>query len=199
MFLHYYNLFLMCVVAVPILVGRREQFVKTFGCLSATAALMAIPFALWSPQFVRQLAGWSAPDVHWWKHAVYFPVYVFGGRTFVWKEDGLAMMAAAGILVLVAIGLPVLVALRKSPRMVGVPLAIGIGLPIVAILVSLLNDPMLNCRYLAPVIPCFARRRDDLGRLAMAKADDGFRDRVGCHDDDRRGGATANLCGHAKG
>ena len=153
-FLHYYNLFLLCIVSVPVLWGRRNHLWTTLPCFVATAAAIAVPFSLWLPVFIRQLSAWAAPDVPWWKHALYFPVYVVGGRTFVWKQDGLYLMAAAWMLVLVAILAPVIWGLFRSPKSIGIPLAIGVGMPAVAVAMSILKDPMLNCRYLSPVIPC---------------------------------------------
>lgn len=180
-FLHYYNLFLLCIVSIPVLYGRRRHFHTTLPCFVATAMAIAIPFALWSPTFVRQLSSWSAPDVLWWKHAIFFPVYVVGGRTFVWKHDGLVLLAVGWLLVLAAVLIPVIWGLRKSPKSIGIPLAIGVGMPAVAVAMSILKDPMLNCRYLAPVIPCLivaatvsiwwlSRRHPYVGALAMTTA-----------------------------
>ena len=153
-FLHYYNLFLMILVSLPVLYGRRRHLTKTFPSFVVVAGAMFIPFALWMPVFIRQLLAWSAPDVPWWKHAVYFPVYVVGGRTFVWKQDGLWLMAVAWAVVAVTILIPIIVGLRRSPKSIGVPLILGVGMPAVAVMMSILKDPMLNSRYLSPVIPC---------------------------------------------
>ncbi|MEM9825712.1 MAG: glycosyltransferase family 39 protein [Planctomycetota bacterium] len=153
-FCHYYNLFLMVIVSLPVIVGRRRHLAQTLPALGAVATAILVPFALWLPVFVRQLSAWSAPDVPWWKHAVYFPVYVVGGRTFVWKQDGLPAMGLAWVAVCTLILVPVIWGLRRSPKSIGIPLAIGVGMPAFAVMMSVLKDPMLNCRYLSPVIPC---------------------------------------------
>ena len=153
-FLHYYSLFLMIIISLPILAGRRRHLHKTLPALSLVAAAMFVPFMFWMPMFVKQMSIWSAPDVPWWKHALYFPVYVVGGRTFVWKQDGLMWMGAAFGLVLFGVLIPVIAGLRRSPRSIGVPLIVGVGLAAVAVMMSVLKEPMFNCRYLAPTIPC---------------------------------------------
>ena len=153
-FLHYYNLFLVTIVSVPVLFGRRRHLAQTVPSFAAMGVALAIVFSFWAPVFATQLSAWSAPDVPWWKHALYFPVYVLGGRTFVWKEDGLIAMGVAWAAVAVGVLLPVIVGLRKCPKSIHIPLTIGVGMPAVAVTMSVLKDPMLNCRYLSPVIPC---------------------------------------------
>ena len=152
-YLHYYAFFVLAASAWPILYACRQHCMRTFWSLVAVYSFAALAFAPWMPSFFRQLNLWSSPDNPSLKHALYFPVYTFGGRTFIWKEDGLPLMIVAAIVVLGMIVLPSLLNVGRIGRKYFVALTFVIGVPGLAILASLIKTPMINCRYLGLVIP----------------------------------------------
>lgn len=151
--LHYYTLFVLVSLWIPLVLGRPDGRWKRFGGYVVIGVISAACFLPWSPNFFHQLTLWTAPYNPWMKHAAYFPVFVFAGRTLIWKQDGLLMMALAQIVVISGIYAPASLSLRRFASKLRVPLGIASGVILLAAVLSVFYDSLLNSRYLSPIIP----------------------------------------------
>lgn len=151
--LHYYTLFVLVSLWIPLVLGRPDGRWKRFGGYVVIGVISAACFLPWSPNFFHQLTLWTAPYNPWMKHAAYFPVFVFAGRTLIWKQDGLLMMALAQIVVISGIYAPASLSLRRFASTLRVPLGIASGVILLAAVLSVFYDSLLNSRYLSPIIP----------------------------------------------
>ncbi|QDT03400.1 hypothetical protein K227x_17820 [Rubripirellula lacrimiformis] len=152
--LHYYTLFVLTVLWIPLVFGRKDERLSRFVQYVGMGLISLLCFLPWSPNFLLQLTLWTAPFNPWMKHAAYFPVYTLAGRTGIWKQDGLMMMLLAQVVVLGGVYLPALLSIKSVFRIIRVPALIAIGVMSLALFVSVVYDSLLNCRYLSPVIPC---------------------------------------------
>lgn len=151
--LHYYTLFVLVSLWIPLVFGRPDGRWKRLGGYVAMGIISAACFLPWAPNFLNQLTLWTAPYNPWMKHAAYFPVFVFAGRTLIWKQDGLMMMALAQIVVVSGIYAPTMFSIRRLASTLRVPLGIAGGVIVLAAVVSIFYDSLLNSRYLSPIIP----------------------------------------------
>ncbi len=151
--LHYYTLFVLVTLWIPLVFGRSDGRWQRLAGYVLIGVISGLCFLPWSPNFFHQLTIWSAPYNPWMKHAAYFPVFIFAGRTLIWKQDGLMMMAAAQVVVMLGIFAPCLDSIRRVFATIRVPVGIAIGVTVLAAVLSVLYDSLLNSRYLSPIIP----------------------------------------------
>jgi uncharacterized membrane protein len=151
--LHYSSFFFLLAVGLTILWARRETFGVTLGRLLVAGVLVGLAFLPGLDLFFHQLGLEWSNAVQALPHILYFPVYAIGGRTFIWKEDGLPLLALAELLVLGAIWFPVLWNLRHDKHYVWIALAVAGGVLLLVSAVSLLYLPMFNSRYASFVVP----------------------------------------------
>ena len=152
--LHYYGAFVLAALGVRLLIWAwrhdRSGILKLAGC----AVGVIVAFAPWLPLFRAQLSlGASRSDDTWWQHLALMPLFSTAGRTLIWKEMGLKVVAAVDLAIAGLIFLPLGWFLWKVRPRPGLLLAFVLGVPLLAALVSVARVPLIHSHYLAGVFP----------------------------------------------
>jgi 4-amino-4-deoxy-L-arabinose transferase-like glycosyltransferase len=158
--LHYYAAFVLVVLGLYLLLWGRRHAPGTVVKVGLAALAVTVAFAPWLPIFYLSVKnGVARSSETWWQQLALLPLFTAVGRTLVWKTAGTKIVAGVDILVLVLLYLPaawLLVRTRRSDARdgpwLGPALALGVGLPVLAALISL-RTPMLHTHYLTATIP----------------------------------------------
>lgn len=154
-YLHYYGLLLLPVFCVSMTarIWRREPG-RIVPIALAFAVVLAV-FLPWLPALRDQIAmGTERSGSTWLLHLGALPLYSLAGTTLVWKEDGPVIFAALDAICLVVVIVPAIVFAIRGRVLPLLPATLAFGLVLAALVVSVLKSPMLNARYLSPVLPC---------------------------------------------
>ena len=155
LYMHYGTFFFLAAVPWPILWSGRAHLKQTIIKLLLFYFGVGVAFLPLLPLFIRQLLWETSREVDTWiLHAIYFPVYAIGGRTLVWKQDGMSAAALAEAIVVFLVLLPLLLRNDWSKPFSCVATAVVVGVPFAAIIVSLVLSPVFNGRYVSFVLPC---------------------------------------------
>jgi hypothetical protein len=160
--LHYYAFFALLTLGLYLLVWAWRHDRRSIVKLAACAVVVALAFAPWLPVFRWQLSqGTNRSAETWWQHLALLPLFASAGRTLVWKEAGVGVVAGVDLAVVAVVFAPLgwaLFTFRETPARgsVGLLIAWVVGLPAVAALVSVLKSPMIHSHYLSVILPGLA-------------------------------------------
>lgn len=154
LYLHYYGFFVLTVLGLYLLAWAWRRSGWTVCKLVAASSAVAVGFAPYLPVFLWQLRqGTGRSEQTWWQHLALLPSFSIVGRTLVWKQHSLILVAGVDLVILATIFVPLawlLVRSRAWPRPV---VAFTLGLPVVVVLVSLTLSPMVSSHYLSVLFP----------------------------------------------
>ena len=151
--LHYFSFFFLPVIGVVILWSLREEFWDSVGKLLVVYLLIGLAFLPGLNLFRSQLEMVQSVAVNSLSHVLYFPAYVLGGRTFVWKQDGVLYLMIAELLAISAVWLPVFSQFWKNKQAPWIAAATACGVFIVAAGTSAIYMSMFNSRYISFILP----------------------------------------------
>jgi hypothetical protein len=151
--LHYYSFFFLAVIGTLILWFCRATLWPTLGRLVMAYAAIGLAFLPGLRLFKTQLEIVQEVAVNSLVQGLSFPVYVLGGRSFVWKQDGTALLVIAELLTIFGIWLPVFWQIRKDRQAPWLALAAAAGVFLVAGGVSGFYMSMFNARYVSFILP----------------------------------------------
>lgn len=150
---HYYSFFFLAVLGSLILWGLRGSLLSNLGRLVLSCSVIALAFLPGLNLFMTQLSIVQKVAVNSLMQILSFPVFVFGDRTLVWKQDGVFWLALGTALIVFGVWLPVCNQLRKDARGPWFAIATGGGVFLIAVAVSGIYMSMFNARYVSFIIP----------------------------------------------
>jgi 4-amino-4-deoxy-L-arabinose transferase-like glycosyltransferase len=151
--LHYYGFFYLAVVGILVLWSARSRFGGTLWRLTLAYIFMGLAFLPGLNLFLTQLGIVQKVAVNSLVQILYFPVYVLGGRTFIWKQDGMGLVAFAEVLVIFGIWIPVLWRLRNDKQAPWLAFLSAAGVFLMAAGISATYMSMFNARYVSFIVP----------------------------------------------
>ncbi len=151
--LHYYAAFVLAALGLHLAVWGWFHDRRVLWKLALSALVVVLAFAPWLELFRWQISqGATRSEGGWWEHLALLPLFDVGGRTLIWKEYGLAAVAAVDLAIVAFVFVPLgwlLIRVRPFP---GLLAAFAAGVPLcVALLV--LKAPMIHSHYLSCIIP----------------------------------------------
>ncbi len=150
---HYYSFFFLVALGGLLLWGMRDSLKSTLGRLLLCYAVIAFAFLPGLRLFVTQLGLVQKVAVNSLMQILSFPVFVFGDRTLVWKQDGVFWLGLVAFLIIVGIWLPVCYQLLKDRSAPWFAILTGSGVFLMAVLASGVYMSMFNARYVSFVVP----------------------------------------------
>lgn len=151
--LHYYSFFFFAILGVVILWSLRHDLRSLAGRIALSATAVSVAFLPGLPLFLKQIALVRSISGSSLLHAAYFPVYIFGGRTFIWKHDGITALAIGELLVVGLIWVPMIWQLRNDRRAPWIAISLSCGVPLMAGVTSIFYMSMFNTRYVSYILP----------------------------------------------
>ncbi len=151
--LHYYAAFVLATLGLHLAVWGWRNDRRVLWKLALSALVVVAAFLPWLGVFRWQLQqGATRSEGTWWQHLALLPLFDLGGRTLIWKEYGLAAVAAADLGVAAAVFVPLGWLLFRDRPFPWLLLAFAAGVPGCAALAAL-KAPMVHSHYLSCIIP----------------------------------------------
>jgi mannosyltransferase len=151
--LHYYAAFVLAALGLHLAIWGWFHDRRALWKLGLSALVVVAAFLPWLGVFRWQLQqGATRSEGTWWEHLALLPLFDLGGRTLIWKEYGVAAVAAADLAVAAVVFVPLGWLLLRARPFPWLPFAFAAGVPGCAALVAL-KTPMIHSHYLSCIIP----------------------------------------------
>jgi 4-amino-4-deoxy-L-arabinose transferase-like glycosyltransferase len=151
--LHYYAAFVLTALGLHLAVWAWFHDRRALWKLALCGLFVILAFAPWLEIFRWQLRqGAARSSETWWQHLVLMPLFDVGGRTLIWKEFGLGAVAAADLVIVGVVFVPLgwlLLHVRPFP---GLLVSFAVGVPLCVALLAL-KTPIVHSHYLSCIIP----------------------------------------------